>query len=207
MTWLTKIASGPVFNNCTFNGPTSFGTGSGIDDFSKSSDQHSILLRNNSRYGSDTQRVWVLKTANLANTDVVFELRNERDGILSYSEFWHFKPDEEKAAKRTYDDLIKIGYSIKDFVEQDKIPIAIIAPMFKKALLKIAVSHKENSNILSFNHNIDDLKEDDWRNSLYGLRYPNHQEPTTVGNNSINYYEEKKSVKTKGSGRNKTFSY
>lgn len=206
---MIKESSGPVFNNCTFSGPIPGAISKSGDDLTMASgeDRHTILIPNHDRYGSDSQRIWVFKSANKNEMSVVFELRNERDGILSYSEFWQFKDSEEILANRLYSDLIKIGYGLKEQVEYEHIPIALVAPMFKKAFRGIAISHKEKSNIYGFNWSMEEPYESDWRETIYGARYPDPKSPGAIGEGWINSPETSKTINSDGALRGKTYSY
>jgi hypothetical protein len=169
-------------------------------DYDGVNDEYTTLIRNNDRYRSDTHRIWILKSATAEGTSVVLEVRNERDGILSYSDFWHYKDDEKSLASKTFQSLIKISQDIKENTEYDHLPTSLIAPMFKSSTRYVDIIHKEKSGVTSFNNDLEQQKEPDWRKTIYGKKYPKHNSKGTLGDNWINKEEDAKKLEKENEG-------
>ena len=178
-------------------------------DFVKDgADVYSLLIQNNERYGSDTHRIWIIKTATENGLSLVLEIKSERDGMLSYSEYWHYSKEEEAQIDINLKGLLKIGQEIKGQIEISRLPTALIAPLFRTATRYFDVDHKEKSKgVICFNYDIDNPKETDWRQSIYGDRYRQalNQNPVEF---KINEQEhQKKVIETGTTSRNKVVKY
>lgn len=203
---MSKFASGPKFDNCTFHGTVNIGTNSNDDDENK----YSVLFHNNDRYGSDTHRVWILKTATTDGISLALELRNERNGNLTYSEYWHYNKDEDKNATDTMQQLIKSAKNIKQTVENKNTPLPIVANLVREAALNLDRRHKERSNVYNFNYYLLEETSSDWRNTLYGNRYPEHKHPGVLEDDwtvQMNKDNTKQKITTQNSNRKTIFKY
>jgi len=188
-----------IFSGCTFGDNTTINVspGGGSDSVYHSDDDpnnvYSSIIRNNDRYGSDTHRVWIIRTANKDGLSLVLEVRAERDGILSYSDYWHYNPSETGTRDISFNELIKISNNIKDKIENQHLPVAMIATLFKSATRYLDLPYKEKSTVSNFNESTLVDAEMDWRSSLYGNRYPQQDHPGSIRDNwsSTEQHKEK----------------
>jgi len=217
MNWLTKLKptsmiktaakNQAIFDSCTFHGDNTFNINSGYstsnDDPSQS---YTSIIKNQSRYGSDTHRVWIFKTSSNNQNSVVLEIKNERDGMLVYSDYWHYDPNEKNKVELTFNKLINITDHIKNNIESEHIPIPMISTMFKSATRYLDFEHKENSSTTNFNYSWQEPVEKDWRKSLYGDRYPKVNDPSIFQDSWINQTEKSSQIETTGNkSRNKQY--
>jgi hypothetical protein len=223
MSWLKKIttthatslikqASTPLFDSCNFRGGTTININQGTAGYHTGDDPsnvYSTTIRNNDRYGSDTQRIWIMRTANQNGLSIALEVKAERDGMLSYSDYWHYPTKNESDRDAAFEGLIKISANIKDQIENDHLPVAMIATLFRTATRQLDLPYKEKSGVAAFNDSLEVNTEMDWRKSLYGERYPE------VGNSgslretwtALNTGDQSREIQTKGKSRGKIHSY
>lgn len=215
MSWLQKIASKvfvktakknspSTFSDCTFNGPNTFNinSGSGFTSDDDPSDTFTTIIRKNDRNASDSYRVWITKSANYQGLSLALEVKAERDGMLAYSNMWKFSEPEFPLMEKTFNSLIDISKNIKMQVESEQIPTALIGPMFKNGIQSLSKNNREGSRgVDNYRRNLDEPIEYDWRQSLYGNRYPSLEQidPVKVEMN-LSQQQNRKPV---GSGRNK----
>ncbi len=139
---------------------------------SESGREYSILIRNNDRYRSDTHKVSVYKSSHKEGISVVLEVKNERDGMLAYSDYWHYEDSENRLANKLYEELVKVSEDIKSNTEKLIIPVVLISPTFKTSTRDLDAAHREKSTAVNYNYDAGEPKEADWRETLYGPRYP-----------------------------------
>jgi len=90
--------------------------------------------------------------------------------------FWSFDLNEEKKAKKLYKDLSEtIKPILKRFVKE-RIPTSLLSPFLRKAISKLNKSDYIKTNIPIINYSYDLPIEDDWRETIYGKRYPKYKE-------------------------------
>jgi hypothetical protein len=127
-------------------------------------------------------------------------------GVASYTRYWHYNKNEYETASKVFDTISKIATEIRDEIQKNKIPPSNLGGMFRDGLKDVDNIHKETSGIPWVNnaHSLD--YESDFRESIYGSRYP-----TPDDNNLSLIYkhpqEETKQINDSKSGRNKTYYY
>lgn len=126
-------------------------------------------------------------------------------GIAAYVEYWYYKHDELKQARSTFKSIKEQMLKVKQQIEVEKLPYCLIRPYFTDAVRQVDVEHKERSGIDIFNRfQLNDV-ERDWRETIYGNRYPGTRKPSSLGDGWINLDEESQQVETQGSGRKKVY--
>ncbi len=168
--------------------------------------EYAILIRNNDRYRSDTHRVSIYKSAHLEGISIALELKNERDGMLAYSDYWHYEDNENRIANRLFDKLVEISEDIKVNTEQLLIPVSLISPTFKTATINLDQPHREKSTAVNYNYRAEEPNETDWRETLYGPRYPYPKSPG-VFRRHFAHTDESKFPVSDGDGRKKVYTY
>jgi len=215
MSWLQKIASKgfiktakknspSTFSDCTFNGPNTFNinSGSGFTSDDDPSNTFTTAIRKNDRNASDTYRIWITKSGNSQGNSLALEVKAERDGMLAYSNIWKYADSELPLMEKTFDALVKISKDIKSRVEQEQIPTALIGPMFKNSTKFLSKDNQQGSRgVMNYRYSLQEPNEQDWRQTLYGNRYPSLEQidPVNVEMN-LSQQQNRKPV---GSGRNK----
>ena len=117
-------------------------------------------------------------------------------------------PQDIKIREADFNELIKISNEIKNRVENQHLPITMVSTLFKSAGYHLSVSRKEKSNVPSYNYSLEVAPESDWRDSLYGNRYPEIGNQGSLGDNWINKDEKSRQIESKGkNSRNRVLNY
>lgn len=127
-------------------------------------------------------------------------------GVAVYTGYWHYKKDEYETASKVFDILAKTTETIRDEIQENKIPPANLGGMFRERLKDVDTIHREKNGIPWINNSRGLEYEQDYRSSIYGSRYPE----SNVENLSAVYkqpQEDIKQIKEHKSGRNKTYYY
>lgn len=106
-----------------------------------------------------------------------------------YEEVWYYPKEEIKRAMKTYNHIVHILEDMKMDVEDDELPIPSVQGWAREALRFIDVERKKPTNNVSLQSSRFEPGTSDWRESLYGNRYPN---PTININNSGTIYIDQK---------------
>jgi hypothetical protein len=132
---------------------------------------------------------------------------NTKLGISGYQEYWHFKKNEKKSAIKTYENIQKIVEKTTKDMTYSLQPMTGVKTQLRAALDKTDVEHKERSNVPLYNFYIADIeKAPDWRNTIYGNRYPDISSDSTL-NQFWSIKDPNQTVKKKGTGRNRVTTY
>lgn len=136
-------------------------------------DDYTRTIADSDRYTTD-RYVLSISIRNVKDGHAVsFQITNSQLGISGYVHYWNYKEDEAAAAKKTYNELTKIADTLANQVEYDRVPMAVINAMGRSAVDKVDVPHKERSGVVHFNWYTTDVeKASDWRETIYGKRYP-----------------------------------
>lgn len=126
-------------------------------------------------------------------------------GLAAYVEYWYYEQNELNKARKTFQTIKDRMLKVKEEIEVEKLPYALIRPFFTKAVRDVDVEHKERSGVANFNEFMVTDVEKDWRETIYGPRYPDIRKPSSLGDGWINLDEESQSVETKGTGRKKVY--
>jgi len=172
------------------------------------SEHESILVPDIDRYISDDYAINVALQETDNRYSVGIYITNYKVGISGYQQYWHYKKDEYTEARQTYNQIHKIVKGVATMIVERAIPHPLIKPFVRKQLNTIDMEHKEKSGIPVYNwYTTEAEKADDWRDTIYGGRYPNqtYLEPM---NYNWNEDEKGKTIKTQGSSsRNTTYRY
>jgi len=101
--------------------------------------------------------------------------------------FWSFTFGEESKAKTLYGEISNtIKPILKRFVKE-RIPTSLLCPFIRKAVVSLNKSDYIKTNIPIINYSYDLPLEEDWRETIYGQRYPKYKEESFKQylNNSI----------------------
>jgi hypothetical protein len=99
-------------------------------------------------------------------------------GTISYDQYWYYDSNNFDLAKKTYNSVNEsVEQIMADFVDENR-PTAIFWPFIRKAIAQIDPEGQLMTSNPMFNHarEYDHLMSPDWRENLYGTRYPGHKE-------------------------------
>lgn len=101
---------------------------------------------------------------------------NWHNGIMRYQEFWKYPLSEKDRAKKTYDKIIeKIKETFTMFTEgiEESAPNSLVVSQLRAKVWGIDQERLARTNIPSVNYYHQYVTpEADWRQSIYGNRYP-----------------------------------
>lgn len=166
---------------------------------------HHDLFADLDRYSSDRMEAYTQLRETTAGYDVSFQVNAAQLGIASYVHYWHYTHEELPQARKTFNQLKKISREISQKVEYEKIPFSVIGPIFRTKLYGIDDDHKESSGLPTFNEAIHVQYEPDWRETIYGNRYPGHN-ITNLNHLNANT-EEIRQIKTEKIGRDRVINH
>ncbi len=155
---------------------------SSFDKHGNNGTQHTALLRDPERYKSDTHRIWVFKVANTEGISIALEIKNERDGMMIYSDYWHYNKQQESKANNTFQSLVKISERLKEDIESNNTPTSLVCPIIRAQTKNLDLPYREKTTLGFFNDGLVNETEADWRQTIYGERYPN-QSAAVIGQN------------------------
>lgn len=93
-------------------------------------------------------------------------------GTVMFQTFWKFKHNEMDKAKKTYKQVKEAVAKIFDELADTESPSSLYESMIRHDCHNIDVEHREDSTIPQGNYIKRYQAERDWRNSIYGTRYP-----------------------------------
>ena len=128
------------------------------------------------RYNMDSYsiRISISKTYDKYATSIV--VNNEFLGGLSWSVFWSYELNEFSDAKKTFAKLNDISKNTLTKMVDEEIPTSILFPMLKSATEDVDPMGRVSTYIPSINYSRRYPTSPDWRENIYGKRYPGYHE-------------------------------
>lgn len=126
------------------------------------------------RAATDRFECYVSLAKTITGYDIGFQINAGQLGIASNVHYWHYLSNEYKVAKQTF---FEIKEATHDFIKQyelEKRSFALLGPELKAILRKIDFPHREGTGVFLVQESFHLPVEGDWRQSLYGNRYPGH---------------------------------
>jgi hypothetical protein len=117
-----------------------------IDD-TNNNIKHTAIIRDSERYRSDAHRIWIFKVANNSGIAISLEIKNERDGMMVYSDYWHYKHQEEDKANKTFQSLVKISENLRTNIESKNTPTSLICPLIRAQTRNIDLPYREKTSL------------------------------------------------------------
>ena len=129
------------------------------------------------RYVFDSQTVKVFLSRTSKKWAVSLMTNHTYIGTCGFSMFWTFDLNEGEKAKQVFKKVDKIAKeTIQEFIKEEK-PTSIFYPVLRNRLTEeIDKSDIIKTNIPSINYSYDLQPQGDWRESIYGTRYPSYKE-------------------------------
>jgi hypothetical protein len=115
-------------------------------------------------------RVFITKTATKITVSV--SLAHMMYGHVMWQDFWRFNTDEMPAARKTYRQVKSAVDEIFNNFRTAEIPNPNLHAFLREAVRHIDLIHKPTSRIPSVDWAREHDGVKDWRNSIYGNRYP-----------------------------------
>jgi len=128
------------------------------------------------RYNMDSYSIRVSISKTFAKYSVAMVVNNEFLGGLSWSVFWSYELNEFSDAKKTYFKLNEVSQDTLTKIVNEEIPTSILFPMLKSGVEDVDPLGRIVSNIPSINYSRRYSTSPDWRENIYGKRYPNYSE-------------------------------
>ena len=169
---------------------------------------HNDLIADSDRYLTDAYYIIISLRETVDGFSVACHVNAGQLGVASFAQYWHFTKDEYKQAKNTYEEAKKTSINLRKNIEFERLPFALILPMFRHETRKIDIEHVEVSRIPHMIYSLDVVQEKDWRKTLYGKRYPGRN--PEILNYEVDHSIDEQSryvTTTPGLGRDKLFKY
>ena len=128
------------------------------------------------RYTMDSHDIAIALNKTNDEIIVALTLGSAYVGTYILDCFWSFKLSEEDKSKKLYKDISEVIKPILARFVKEKIPTSLLAPFIRKAVTNLNKSDYVKTNIPIINYSYDILLEDDWRETIYGKRYPKYKE-------------------------------
>ena len=173
----------------------------------------SLSIHDIDRYRTDKYECYVSLVKSATSYDIGFQVNSSQLGVASNVEYWHYKLNELNQAKKTYNTVAQETRAVVKKSEVQKTPFALYGPKFRAAMRNVDPDHKDISGIYHTNKNIKNPLADDWRETIYGPRYP---DTPAIGNTIDGFFSyqpkhpvqqiETKNISAQGTGRKKQWS-
>lgn len=124
------------------------------------------------RYLTDPYECRVYATTGADKITVSITLVHVFMGVVSWQDFWKFGKHESAAAKSTFKKVSAIAKKVVDDFTDGSKPTQLLHTYLREETRFIDVEHKPESRIPSIDWAREQKGVTDWRNSLYGNRYP-----------------------------------
>jgi hypothetical protein len=121
-------------------------------------------------------RIAISKTDKKISVTVV--INNGMLGNTAWQQYWFYDLDEMKKARKTYNDVVDAAQKVVTLFVKEEIPSSLFWTYIKKNVLDIDPEASQRLNVPVLNYYKRYMKDEvlDWRNSIYGNRYPKYSE-------------------------------
>ena len=153
----------------------------------KSQESKKIEFGDTMRYTMDSHDINIAMNKTDEEIIVSLTMGSAYVGTYILDSFWSFALSEESKAKKLYGALSsQIKPVLTKFVKE-RIPTSLLCPFLRKIISQLNKSDYIKTNIPSVNYSYDLPIEEDWRETIYGKRYPKYKEESfdQYLNNSI----------------------
>jgi len=96
-------------------------------------------------------------------------------GTYILNSFWSFDLNDGDKARKLYGDLSKEIKPILARFIKEKIPTSLLCPFLRKIISQLNKEESVKTNIPIINYSYDLPIEEDWRETIYGKRYPKYK--------------------------------
>jgi hypothetical protein len=122
-------------------------------------------------YDAYTARVFITKLASEKIT-VSVSLYHMQNGTCMWQDFWRFKTNESAKAKACYNKVKQATEKVIQTFKTNDIPNPMIHSYLREECRFISPESKPTSRIPHVDWAREQKGVEDWRNSIYGTRYP-----------------------------------
>ena len=150
------------------------------------------------RYASDEYTMSIALKQDVAGYSVGALVTASMVGVASYMEYWHYSPDEKEAATKTFHTIKDRMIEVRKKMEIERCPQALLRPMCRAAMQEIDLEHKEKYGVFHVNARMLTDTAPDWRETLYGNRYPAIGAIDTQGPVKFNSDESSQEIQLEG---------
>lgn len=125
------------------------------------------------RYSYDPYTVRIYKTI-VADEKITLALTLSHiwSGGIVWQDFWCFRINEKQKAQTTYQKVTKAADTVFQEFRSNEIPNNLLHTYLREAVRFIDLEHKPTSRIPYIDWAREQNGVADWRNSIYGTRYP-----------------------------------
>jgi hypothetical protein len=124
------------------------------------------------RYLYDAYQCRVYITTMPKKITVSAALAHNTYGHVMWQDYWKYDPNESDKARSTFSQVKKAVKEVFDEFKTNEIPNPSLHSYLREAVRFIDIEHKPESRIPWVDNARDKECVKDWRNSIYGNRYP-----------------------------------
>ena len=157
----------------------------------KSQEINKIEFGDTMRYTMDSHDINI--TLNKTDEEIIVSVTMGSAYVGTYilDSFWSFDLGEEERSRKLYGALSdKIKPVLTRFVKE-RIPTSLLSPFIRKIISELNVSDYVKTNIPIINYSYDLPLEADWRETIYGKRYPKYKEKSFKQHLNSSIYSDK----------------
>ena len=140
---------------------------------------HEVSLARQNNDDGTTCKINLVESKNKIEVNVTF--MNNVWAFPLYAETWVYPKEERKRATKTYNRVVNVIEDLKMDVEDDEMPTPSVQGKAREELRYVDIDRKKPTNNPVHQAARHEAGEPDWRNSLYGNRYP--QQVVNISNN------------------------
>jgi len=149
------------------------------------------------RYTMDSHDINIARTKTDDEIIVSLTMGSAYVGTYILDCFWSFELDEVEKSKKLYNDITSTIKPILKRFTKERIPTSLLSPFIRKAVSELNNSDSVKTNIPAINYSYDIPLSDDWRQTLYGGRYPKYKEESFKQYLNNSYYLNNNKIKGK----------
>ena len=153
-----------------------------------------VEFGNFQRYVCDSQTVKVFLTKTSNKLAVSLVTNHTYLGTAGWSIFWTLDLDQKKEAQELFEVVSLIAReTIEEFIKEEK-PTVLLHAVLRQKYKKLERSDVNKTNIPIINYSYDIPYETDWRETIYGPRYPTYKEVSFNQYLNSSIYSDSKSA-------------
>lgn len=133
---------------------------------------HKETLHDTDRFICDRYELHLVLEGTVQGYSLGFQINASQLGVASTVFYWHYEESELEKARKTFNTVKKISAKLSDQFRYENLPFSLTGPMFKHHLCGVDIAHQEKTGIYVFDRSTMIRNEPDWRETIYGSRYP-----------------------------------
>ena len=154
------------------------GFGNNSDADAKNQEGEWMTMFDLQRYVMDAYTIRISISESKEKVAVAVVINHAFLGSMGWNRYWTFEKSDFAKAKKLYNQIKKIVVqTMSDFVD-DETPTSVFWPILSDKLDDLDMEDNVSTNIPYVNYSRRYKTSPDWRQNIYGNRYPKYSEPS-----------------------------